>query len=173
MPIAPNSKGLSDRLAADVCVAIPQRAEKRERGGEVASLRELERSEQTGLLEQVVSGMQEAKRACEPPGRGIALLRAQLGRLSQSDRGHEDQDKPDTAADKSRHVRLQDPRHSGDQQHREGGDAPAARSIRRFSSPGRARSSGETHAMKRKMWLRSSISFILKRRLAKPFGVRR
>ena len=103
---------MGDRLAADVRVAVPQRAEKRERGGEVASLRELERSEQIGLLEQVASGMQEAKRAGESPGRGVALLRAELGCLSQSDRGHEDQDKPDTATDKSRGVRLQDPRHS-------------------------------------------------------------
>jgi hypothetical protein len=126
IPIALDSKRLGDRLAADVRVAVPQRPEERTRGGKVASLCEFERAEQIGLLEQAVSGMQEAKRADESPGGGVAFLRDELGCLSQSEQGHEHQDKPGAAADKSRGVRLQDPRHSCDQQHRKRRNAPAA-----------------------------------------------
>src|SRR5206468_3700239 len=84
--------------------------------------------------EQAVRGMQEAKRADKSPGRTVALPRGELRRLLQSNRGHEYQDKPGTATDKSGAVRFQDPRGSGDQQHREGGNAPAA--IQSAASPG-------------------------------------
>src|ERR1700676_3498627 len=79
IPIALDSKRLGDCLAADVRVAVPQRPEKGERGSKVASLCELERSEQIGLLEQAIRGMQETKGACESPGRGVALLCDELG----------------------------------------------------------------------------------------------
>jgi hypothetical protein len=95
---------------------------------------ELERSEQIGLLEQAVSGMEKAKSAGESPSGGVALPRGKLGCLSQSHRGHEDQDKPGTATDKSRGGRLYDPRQSRDQQDREGGNAPGA--IQSAASPG-------------------------------------
>ena len=78
--------------------------------------------------------MQEAKGAGQAPGRGVALLRDELGCLSQADRGDEDQNKPGTAADKSRGLRLHNPRHSRNQQHGEGGNAPAA--IQSATSPG-------------------------------------
>ena len=45
IPIAADSEGLHDRLSTDVRVTVPQPPKERERGSEVTSLGELERSE--------------------------------------------------------------------------------------------------------------------------------
>ena len=68
IPIASDSKSLGNCLAADVRLAVPQRLEAGERGSEVAALREIERPEQAGSLEQSVGGMEETK-AREPGAR--------------------------------------------------------------------------------------------------------
>ena len=51
IPIAADPERLGERLPADVRVAVPQLPKERERRSKVASLGELERSEQLGLLE--------------------------------------------------------------------------------------------------------------------------
>jgi hypothetical protein len=134
IPIAADSKKLGNRLAASVRVVVPQLAEQGKRGSEIASLCELKRPEKIGLRSQVASGMEETKRARESPGKTVAMLRDELGCLSQSEGRREYQNKPGTAPDKSRTLRDQDPGKTRDDQDREGRQPPTA--IQSAASPG-------------------------------------
>ena len=123
-PFAAQPKRLSGRLATDVRVVIPQRRKERERRRNVAALRDLESAQQFGVGLQCFGGMQKPKRAGKSPGRRETLLRRELSRLPQSNRGQDQQSQPRATADKPRRVGRYQPCNAGDDQHRESRQPP-------------------------------------------------